>query len=187
MVIERLLRTVEKGTCDVGSRRRVLASGPAMGTRHRVLLWGPSVGSCCGVPLSGPHGKPRRHGTISGRDADSRRLPTTLRGVVPATAASSTAAAQRVRSSNAPGRCARPHNAIRCASETSLSAQLGSEPTKLVSTTGKLPPGSRPSASPRSGPATASWGGLPCLGAQAPSEAFRGRLGLYPSRGQLGK
>ena len=122
MVIERLLRTVEKGTCDVGSRRRVLASGPAMGTRHRVLLWGPSVGSCFGVPLSGPHGKPRRHGTISGRDADSRRLPTTLRGVVPATAASRTAAAQRVRSSNALGRYARPHNATRCGSETSLCA-----------------------------------------------------------------
>ena len=65
------------------------------------------------------------------------------------------------------GRCARPHNATRCGSETSLCAQLSSAPTKLFSTTGKLPPGSRPSAAPRSGQRPSAGRGGPCLGAQA--------------------
>ena len=51
-----------------------------------------------------------------------------------------------------------------------LCAQLSSEPTKLVSTTGKLPPGSRPSAAPRSGQRPSAGGGGPCLGAQARSQ-----------------
>ena len=156
MVIERLLRTVEKGTCGVGSRRRVLGSGPAAWSR-------------CGVPLWGPHCKPRRHDTTSSRDAAPRRLPATRRCVVPATAASSTAA-QRVRSRNPPGRCARLHNATRCGSDTSLCAQLSSEPTKLVSTTGKLPPGSRPSAAPRSGQRLSAGGEGP---AWEPSRGLR--------------
>ena len=47
-----------------------------------------------------------------------------------------------------------------------MCSQLNSEPTKLVSTTGKLPPGSRPSAANTQRSAAFSWGRGPCLGAQ---------------------
>jgi hypothetical protein len=69
MVIERLLRTVEKGTCGVGSRRRVLGSGPAAWSRCEVPLWGPAVGSSWQATTPRYDIKPRRRPATSSGDA----------------------------------------------------------------------------------------------------------------------
>ena len=183
VMIERLLRTVEKGPTtsrpDVGTSRRDLRSGPPVGTSRGVPLWGPGFGL-------GPHCKPRRHGTTSGRDAAPRRLPATLRGVVSATAASRTAA-QRVRSSNAPGRCASrttlPVARARPACVHSGAASLQSSSARQASCSSaadqapRLAGAQRPSAGGEALPGNPG----------AASEAFRGRSWLCQSRGQLDK
>ena len=149
----------------VRSRCQVPVSGPGVRSRCQVPVSGPGVRSRCRVPVSGPHGKPRRHGATSGRDAAPRRLPATLRGVVSATAASRTAA-QRVRSSNAPGRCAsrttlpvaraRPACVHSGAESLQSSSARQARCRSVANQAPRLAVAQRPSA-----------GGRPCLGTQA--------------------
>ncbi len=191
-MIERLLRTVEKGPTtsrpDVGTSRRDLPSGPPVGTSRRDLPSGPPVGSRCGVPglgwvLIASHDATVQHPVAAQpRDVFRRRCAVWCRRPRPEGLQRSVSAVA-TRPAGAPGRTTLPVARARPAYVHSGAVSLQSSSARQASCSSaadqapRLAVAQRPSAGGEALPGNPG----------AASEAFRGRSWLCQSRGQLDK
>ncbi len=185
-MIERLLRTVEKGPTtsrpDVGTSRRDLPSGPPVGSSRRDLPSGPPVGTSRRVLIASHDATVQHPVATQPRDVFRRRCAVWCRRPRPAGLQRSVSAVA-TRPAGAPGRTTLPVARARPACVHSGAASLQSSSARQASCSSaadqapRLAVAQRPSAGGEALPGNPG----------AASEAFRGRSWLCQSRGQLDK